>query len=185
MHGRQWLNEPATWSDEGSAMHAVTDPNTDFWQKTYYGVTHDSGHFYYQEVSGNFTVEVTLSGHYQTVHDQSGLMLRVDERNWIRAGVEFVDGSTYVSTVITRGFSDWSMVPWPHYAGSLRIRLTRYETALQVQCPGEGEAWRMIRLGYLDLPGTVQVGVMCCSPEREGFAASFSDFTIVKQPAGD
>lgn len=64
MPGRQWLNEPTSWSDGGLTIHAVTDPNTDFWRQTYYGVTRHSGHFYHQEVSGNFATEVTLSGEY-------------------------------------------------------------------------------------------------------------------------
>ncbi|GAB1646521.1 DUF1349 domain-containing protein [Krasilnikovia sp. MM14-A1259] len=178
MSARQWLNEPVIWSDEGRNIRAVTDANTDFWRQTYYGVTLDSGHFYRQEVRGNFTTEVTLSGEYETMHDHSGLMLRVDEQNWLRAGIEYVDGTTHVSTVITREFSDWSMAPWPQYAGSLRIRLTRHETAVRVQCLDNDGSWKLVRLGYLNLPGTVQVGVMCCSPEREGFAASFSNFTI-------
>ncbi|OJF10716.1 DUF1349 domain-containing protein [Couchioplanes caeruleus] len=181
MSARRWLNEPATWSDEGRNIRAVTDANTDFWRQTYYGVTRDSGHFYRQEVSGNFIMEVTLSGEYQEAHDHSGLMLRVDARNWLRAGIEYVDGTTHVSTVITRGFSDWSMAPWPHYAGSLRLRLTRHETALRVQCLDTDGSWKLVRLGYLNLPSTVQVGVMCCSPEREGFAASFSNFTVSGQ----
>lgn len=181
----QWLNEPTSWSDGGLTIHAVTDPNTDFWRQTYYGVTHHSGHFYYQEVSGNFTAEVTLSGKYQTMHDHSGLMLRADEGNWLRAGIEYMEGTTHISTVITRGFSDWSIVSLPYYARSLRIRLTRHETTLRVQFMDDGDqAWNLIRLGYLDLPCTVQVGIMCCSPEREGFVASFSDFTITEQATG-
>lgn len=120
------------------------------------------------------------------MHDHSGLMLRADESNWLRAGIEYMDGTTHISTVITRGFSDWSIAPLLHYAGSLRLRLTRHETALRVQFMDDGDqAWKLIRLGYLDLPGTVQVGIMCCSPEREGFVASFSDFTIIEQATGE
>jgi regulation of enolase protein 1 (concanavalin A-like superfamily) len=36
----------------------------------------------------------------------------------------------------------------------------------------------LLRLGHLDLPATVDVGVMCCSPERAGLAATFRDFRI-------
>jgi len=35
-----------------------------------------------------------------------------------------------------------------------------------------------VRLGFLDLPETVDVGVMCCSPEREGLEVTFRDFRI-------
>jgi len=36
----------------------------------------------------------------------------------------------------------------------------------------------LLRPGYLDLPATVEVGVMCCSPERAGLEATFRDFRI-------
>ena len=29
---------------------------------------------------------------YSTLYDQGGLMLRTDNRNWIKCGVEYVDG---------------------------------------------------------------------------------------------
>ena len=173
-----WLNEPRVWSVDDDTIRADTEANTDFWRKTFYGFIRDSGHFYYRSVSGDFTAEVTLSGRFETLYDQSGLMLRVDERNWLKTGIEYTDGATHVSTVITRDFSDWSMVPWPAYVGSLQIRLTRHDTALRVQCLGDDGVWQLLRLGYLELPETVQVGVMCCSPEREGFAATFTDFRV-------
>ncbi|WP_412753705.1 DUF1349 domain-containing protein [Krasilnikovia sp. M28-CT-15] len=176
----QWLNEPPQWSVEGDTVRAVTAADTDFWRNTFYGFIHDNGHFYHRDVSGDFTAEVTVHGRYDTLYDQSGLMLRVDERNWLKTGIEYTDGTTHVSTVITREFSDWSMVPWPDYAGSLRIRLTRHDTALRVQCATDDGGWRLLRLGYLDLPESVQVGVMCCSPQRAGFGASFTGFTVTE-----
>ncbi|GIE29312.1 hypothetical protein Ait01nite_023570 [Actinoplanes italicus] len=40
--------------------------------------------------------------------------------------------------------------------------------------------------GELDLPETIDVGVMCCSPEREALEASFTGFRVgSRSPARD
>ncbi|URK86525.1 DUF1349 domain-containing protein [Rhizobium sp. RCAM05350] len=40
-------------------------------------------------------------------------MLRLDERNWIKCGIEYTDGLMHFSVVVTRGVSDWSVIPLP------------------------------------------------------------------------
>ena len=75
-----WYNEPAAWAAEGDIITVTADPGTDFWRKTHYGFIRDNGHFYYQEVSGDFRCEVKVSGRYAALYDQAGLMVRVDER---------------------------------------------------------------------------------------------------------
>jgi len=58
------------------------------------------------------------------------------------------------------------------------MRVTRFGAALTVHCRAGDRPWQLLRLGHLDLPATVDVGVMCCSPERAGLAATFRDFRI-------
>ncbi|WP_446364912.1 DUF1349 domain-containing protein [Coleofasciculus chthonoplastes] len=41
-----------------------------------------------------------------------------------------------------------------------------------------GEHYRMIRLAYLTAAETVQVGIMCASPEWEGFQVILENFHI-------
>lgn len=61
-----------------------------------------------------------------------GLMLRVDERNWVKTGVEFTDGLARLSCVITRDFSDWSVIKAPWAADAVTLRMTRHDTAIRV-----------------------------------------------------
>ena len=51
-----------------------------------------------------------VTGTYKDRFDQAGLMLRIDHENWIKAGIEFVDGHYNVSAVVTHGKSDWSVI---------------------------------------------------------------------------
>jgi regulation of enolase protein 1 (concanavalin A-like superfamily) len=177
--GMSWLNEPPHWSVDGSTLSVTTGDRTDFWRETFYGFVRDDGHFLHREVSGDFTAEVTVLGTFDTLYDQSGLMLRVDERTWVKTGIEFTDGIAHVSAVVTRDRSDWSVVALPQYAGRLTLRLTRHGDAVRIQFRQEpGDEWRMLRLAYLPMPESCLVGVMCCSPERAGFVARFGDFGV-------
>jgi len=175
--GMTWLNEPAQWSIDTGELHVTTGSRTDFWRHTFYGFVRDDGHVFARPVTGDFTAEVTVSGEYETLYDQCGLMVRADAEHWVKSGVEFTDGVAHVSTVVTNGFSDWSVVPAPEAGTSLTLRVTRHGDALRVQYR-RGSAWQLTRLAYVDLPETVAVGVMACSPERSGFRATFTDLEI-------
>lgn len=173
-----WLNEPPEWSVEGHRLQVTTGDRTDFWRTTFYDFVRDNGHFYSTSVSGDFTVSVTIDGEYEELYDQCGLMVRVDDRSWLKAGVEYTDGLEYLSVVVTRDFSDWSIAAQPVPEGDLRLRVTRHASALRVEYSKGDNGWHMLRLAHLDMPEAVAVGVMCCSPQRSGFRAEFEDFTL-------
>ncbi len=176
--GLSWRNQPASWSLDGEALRVRTDGGSDFWRETFYGFVRDSGHFYHREVTGDFTAEVTIVARFDTLYDQAGLMLRIDDRSWIKTGIEYTDGVTHLSAVLTRDYSDWSVQPYPAFDGRLRLRITRHGEAVRVQYLDPDRGWQLLRLGYLPMPASVQVGVMCCSPERAGFDVRFESFTV-------
>jgi uncharacterized protein len=147
----------------------------------------DDGHLRFARASGDFTAEATVSGDYRELYDQAGLMLRVDERHWIKAGIELVGGRRTLSVVVTRERSDWSTVPAFEAPDPVRLRLSRHGTAVRVEwSPADAERYAMLRLAYLptgEAPSLV--GPMCCSPERAGFVARFCDFRLGAPISGD
>jgi uncharacterized protein len=174
----EWLNEPPRWREQAGALTVVTGARTDFWRTTHYGFVRDSGHFRFERVSGDFTAEVTVSGDYRELYDQAGVMLRLDARQWLKAGVEFVEGRRMLSTVVTRSFSDWSTVPAFEAPDPLRLRLSRHGSAVRVEWAGP-RGFDMLRLAYLpEGAAPVMVGPMCCSPERAGLEVRFAGFRI-------
>ncbi|WP_406363763.1 DUF1349 domain-containing protein (plasmid) [Streptomyces sp. NBC_00715] len=178
--GMKWLNEPPRWSVDDGSLVVTTGDKTDFWRETFYDFVRDDGHFLGAEVTGDFTAQVTLSGQYEALYDQMGLMVRVNQNNWVKTGVEFTDGRAHLSCVITRDYSDWSVIPAPDVDGDITLRLTRHDTAVRVQFLTSHGEWQLLRLGYLPLPPTLQVGVMACSPQRAGFTGRFRDLTITE-----
>jgi regulation of enolase protein 1 (concanavalin A-like superfamily) len=175
-----WLNEPPAWRERDGALEVTTGDRTDFWRETHYSFIRDDGHFRYREAEGDLTAEVAFAGDYRKLYDQAGLMLRIDERNWIKAGIEFVAGRRMLSVVVTRDFSDWSTGPAPSDAEWLRLRLSRHGGAVRVEwAPDEAKPeFQLIRLAYLPPAARVLVGPMCCSPQRAGLEARFRDFSI-------
>ncbi|HEV2581743.1 MAG TPA: DUF1349 domain-containing protein [Ktedonobacteraceae bacterium] len=174
----QWYNEPPRWSVEGDIVMIQSGAKTDFWRLTHYGFTRDNGHFYYQPQAGDFLAEVKFSGDYAATYDQAGLMVRVDESTWVKCGIEYIDGVQQVSAVVTRDYSDWSVVPLAHNPAALWLRLKRMGSALEIQYALDGVSYQLLRLAYFSPAETMDVGLLCASPEGEGFPARFEDFTI-------
>jgi regulation of enolase protein 1 (concanavalin A-like superfamily) len=174
-----WLNPPPRHMVNGDELHVETGNETDFWRETFYGFRRDSGHFLYRRVEGDFSAEVTVKGRYKVLYDQAGLMVRLSETHWVKAGIEYADGRMYLSVVVTNNASDWSMVGVPGDPDGVRIRLTRHHEAIWVQYldPSDGR-WKPLRLAYFPPSKAVDVGIMCCSPQREGFEASFTNFSV-------
>jgi uncharacterized protein len=108
-------------------------------------------------------------------------MVRIDAANWLKCGIEYVDGVQYASVVVTREYSDWSVVQLAQPPGMLRLRLKRAGDAVEVLYAPDEADYTMLRLAYLPPVATLQVGVMCAAPQGTGFAAAFSGFHITPQ----
>ncbi|MGI9435004.1 MAG: DUF1349 domain-containing protein [Geminicoccaceae bacterium] len=175
-----WLNPPADWSISGNRLLAKTDGKTDFWQKTFYGFIRDSGHFLAFDTAAAFTATLHVEGGFEELYDQAGLMLRLDERNWIKTGVEFTDGALHLSAVVTTGASDWSITVPPQPIEDFWLRMTVKAGAVRIQASLDAKTWPLIRLTHFPTSERYQVGPMLCSPERAGLEVRFDGFQITE-----
>lgn len=174
-----WHNEPPYHSFSDGVLEVISGEKTDFWRKTFYEFWRDDGHFLYTSVQGDFSVEVTVEGEYRELYDQAGLMMRLSESHWIKTGIELTDGKSYFSVVVTNDASDWSLVEVPLGVEGIRIRITKHKDAIRVQYFSVTEgSWQPARLAFFPTTAKVDVGVMCCSPQRAGFKARFKEFHL-------
>ncbi len=173
-----WPNPPLKYTLTNGVLTAETGDQTDFWRETFYGFVRDNGHFGFTEVSDDFSAEVSFRGEYAELYDQAGMMVRLDAETWLKAGVEYTDAQQHLSVVTTRGVSDWSVLPLADPPAEIRLRLTRLGGAVLVQASLDGETYTMLRLAALTDAELLQVGVMCCSPQRSGFRVTFRDFEV-------
>ena len=174
----QWLNPPVDWSDRQGQIWIKTGLKTDFWRTTHYGFIRDSGHFFFREISGDFIARVCIRGCYEELYDQAGLMVRANDRDWIKCGIEFVEGVQYASAVVTRDRSDWSVAPLVGQPDALWMMISRTGEAIEVKYSLDGEHYTLLRLSDFPCHETVAVGLMCASPEREGFEVTFDHFEL-------
>ncbi|SNR80341.1 DUF1349 domain-containing protein [Hymenobacter mucosus] len=176
----RWQNAPKKTTITPTKMQVQVEGGTDFWRVTHYGFIRDNGHFYYQEQEGDFLAKVKVVGHYKELYDQAGLMIRLDEKNWIKTGIEYVKGVQNVSAVVTRDVSDWSVVPRQDSPKAVWLTLLRKGDYVEIQYSFDNKEFKMLRLAYFPpTPGQkVQVGLMCAAPDGKGFPVEFEEFSI-------
>jgi len=179
----KWLNEPIHWTLERERLQVVTDARTDFWRETHYGFTRDSGHFLGCEVKGSFTAQFRIKARYEALYDQAGIMVRLDEAHWIKAGIEWSDDAPRLGSVLTLGSSDWATGPFDGDPSDFWLRVTVGAGVIRVQTSHDGQRWPLLRLAPFPDVAAYRVGPMCCTPEREGLVVEFSNF-IVGPPLG-
>ncbi|WP_421250521.1 DUF1349 domain-containing protein [Aeromonas sp. 600584] len=173
-----WLNEPAEWHKTSDGLLVVTDKQTDFWRSTWYGFERHSGHLYGCEVEGEFTFQVCVEGEFTTLYDQAGLMLLQDEAHWLKAGIEYNDAQPMIGSVLTNLRSDWATGIFSGNPRRFWLRLTRLADCLRLQYSTDGEVWSLLRLAPFPSGERCFIGVMCCTPERQGLVVRFSDLRL-------
>jgi regulation of enolase protein 1 (concanavalin A-like superfamily) len=178
-----WLNEPKRWFAQDDSLQIVTDNATDFWRETHYGFCRDSGHFLGFPTAGAFTAELRVRADFQALYDQAGIMVRIDEQRWVKAGIEFSDGRVMLASVLTDGRSDWAMAPYDHGDGEFWMRATVANGVVRLQVSTDGKLWPLMRLAPFAEADSYLVGPMACTPERAGLSVVFSTFRL-KPPLG-
>ena len=173
-----WLNEPKSWEIAGGSLRLTTNKQTDFWRETHYGFVRDSGHFFGCAVTGEFSAQLRIRARYAEQYDQAGIMVRIDEQHWVKAGIEFCDGRPSLGSVLTLARSDWATGIFDGDAGDFRIRATVAKGVLKLQASADGRVWPILRLCPFPVAERYLVGPMACTPERSGLEVEFSDLTI-------
>ena len=128
----QWFNEPQKWEIKDKTLSMFVTPQSDYWRISHYGFTVDDAPFYYTTYGGEFEVKVKITGNYKERFDQAGLMLRIDHENYIKAGIEYVDGKYNLSTVVTHKTSDWSVISLEKAIPYIWIKAVRRLDAVEV-----------------------------------------------------
>ncbi len=179
---RSWLNPPTTFSEGPGTLTETVPAGTDFWRTTHYGFIRDSGPFRFEQRTGDFQATVRIRGQYRELYHQAGLMIRIDNKNWIKSGIEYVNGKQNISAVVTRDVSDWSVIPRTDSPAFIWLRLQRHNDAVKIESSLDGQTWSMVRLAYFPPNVPVQIGMVAAAPGKQSFQVTFDHFSVGPLP---
>lgn len=176
--GFSWLNEPEEIAMSGESLEFVTKPGTDFWQRTHYGYRHNTGHAFLTHLWEDFSFSVRAEFFYETMYDQCGLLLYLDEDNWAKCGIEFMDEAVSLigSVVTNQGYSDWACTPCSTDITRLYLRINRRGRDFRFDCSQDGDSYSLMRIFHMhgDL-SVAKVGIFAGSPSQSSFKVRFDE----------
>jgi regulation of enolase protein 1 (concanavalin A-like superfamily) len=191
-----WLNEPRKHKITIDHVEIVTEPSTDFWQRSYYGFRNNNAPALLLKSYDNFSFTVKSKFEYKNLFDQCGLIIYLDSENWFKASIEYENSrfSRLGSVVTNKGYSDWATtdielptVVW--------YRLSRRGPDFLIEYSFDGFDYRQMRIFHLHQLGdtsvdmgktdppiapecAIQFGVYACSPLESSFTAVFSEMHL-------
>lgn len=174
-----WINKPASFRLRDNSLIIDTEPDTDFWQRTYYGFSNKNGPAFLTETEGDFTFSVKTSFEMTYLYDQCGILMYLDDYNWIKASVEYENREfARLGSVVTNlGYSDWATTDIPAGVTEMWYRLSCRSQDFYIEYSSNGIDYKQMRMLHLHKPISVaRVGVYGCSPLKSSFRAIFSDF---------
>ncbi len=177
----KWINQPGVFSLGNDCMTLMTDPETDFWQQTYYGFRNDNAHTFVHEIQEDFTFTLKTAFETTTQYDQCGLVLYQDSGNWVKASVEYEnrDYARLGSVVTNLGYSDWATSDIPATVNAVWYRLSRRDQDFYLEFSYNGSLFQQMRMFHMHnrIP-VARIGMYACSPLKSSFKAVFSDFKL-------
>ena len=173
-----WTRAPKACEIGEDEIVVVTAPNTDLWQRTYYGFQNDNApvlQMTTDEKRFSFTVRTAFDTKRR--FDQCGVVLYLDSENWLKASIEY-ENERYqrLGSVVTNlGYSDWATTDIDASVKSMWYRLSRRESDYLIECSQDGEHFRQMRICHMwKGGGEIRFGVYACSPENSSFTARFT-----------
>ncbi len=128
-----WIRQPENFLITDNKIEIITLPNTDLWQRTYYGFQNDNApvlQLATNEKYFSFVVKTEFDS--KTRFDQCGIVIYLDSENWLKASVEYENNSFQrLGSVVTNyGYSDWATTDIPADIKSVWYRLSRRENPI-------------------------------------------------------
>lgn len=177
--GMHWLSEPEEWTQHRTTVMMRVPPGTDFWRMTRTDECVDNAPFYFLEMEGDFEVRCKVKADYESPDDQAGIMVREDEENWIKCGIQLIDDVPHMCATVTHDYSDMSMHPLPHLPEYMWVHAKKIGDGLEVYISEDSFDWMQIRQGDITDDSILQIGFYGASPSsNDGLDVTFEDFMV-------
>ncbi len=180
----EWIRAPKNYKISKDKIEILTEPQTDLWQRTYYGFRNDNApvlQLVTDEKYFSFTVKASYD--YKRRFDQCGVVVYLDGENWLKASVEYENGTMQRlgSVVTNHGYSDWATVDVDAAVNTVWYRLSRREYDYCIECSFDGVNFKQMRICHLsEGGGEIRFGIYACSPEQSSFKAVFTEMELTE-----
>lgn len=134
--------------------------------------------FYYQEVTGNFTIKVRIKNNYEYDYDAGSIFIYEDDFKWIKLAFEKSDfDTTAVVSVVTDTFSDDAngVNVEEEY---VYLMASRLDDTFSLHYSLNGVDYYLVRIFKLNMSETLKVGLEAQSPTGVEANRYFSNFTL-------
>ena len=174
-----WINPPQQFTLKDGFLKIQTEPETDFWQRTHYGFRKTNAPAFLTKIEGDFTFSVKTRFKTQNQYDQCGVLLFIDNENWVKVSVEHENEQfARLGSVVTNlGYSDWATTDIPFPVNEMSYRLSLKGQDVFIEYAEKDAAYKQMRILHLHkLVQNTGIGAYACSPQKSGFEAVFSEF---------
>lgn len=178
-HGFHWDHEPARWELISGGGMRVTVPSTvDYFQDPAGVMQKDDAPYLWTEANGDFVAQAHIQPTFTSMYDAGALLARQDAKHWAKLCFEKTDlNTTAAVSVVTRETSDDANgvnLSMP----DLWLQIARAGDVFGMHYALDGQNWFMVRLFRLELPQTIQVGLVAQSPVGPGTRIDWLSFSL-------
>ena len=193
----KWINEPEKYKISSKEIKIITEPGTDFWQRTYYNFRNDNAHALILETDDDFTFTIKTTFNSKKLFDQCGVIIYQNCNNWFKASIEYENKkiSRLGSVVTNSGFSDWATTDIDANIKIMWYRLNRRGPDFLIESSPDGIHFKQMRIFHLHClsetfsetdslispapaESIIRFGLYACSPLKSSFEAKFNNFKL-------
>lgn len=186
MGGLQWVNEPAEYSIRNGELFVTATKGTDFFINPEDLSNSASAALLFKEVTGDFVAIACVSPDMSSVWNAGGLLVLIDDDNWIKFVFEYSDATgPSVVTVTTRGISDDANGERLTDHSKIWLKLARKGNNYAMHWSEDGIKYKMARLSAMSPAGLIKIGLEAQCPVGESARHSFQHFSIESKTVQD
>lgn len=179
-----WIYEPKEYYLSDEKLTIKTEPQTDFWQRTYYGFQHDNAPALLMNTKEQlFSFSVKTQFNSRCRFDQCGVIIYLDSNNWFKASIEYENEffQRLGSVVTNHGYSDWATTDIPTEQKVMYYRLSRRHSDYCIEHSLDGIHYKQMRIFHLfEGNAEIRIGIYACSPEDSSFEATFTEIQFTE-----
>ncbi|MDD3219086.1 MAG: DUF1349 domain-containing protein [Lachnospiraceae bacterium] len=180
----KWTREPNEYTIGDDKISIITKPNTDLWQRTYYGFQNDNAPVLQISTEEKyFSFVVKTEFHSKRRFDQCGVVMYLNSDNWLKASIEYENEEfqRLGSVATNNGYSDWATTDIDASIKTMWYRFSRRESDYCIECSTDGVTFKQMRICHMwEGAEEIQFGIYACSPEESSFEAIFTNMDITE-----